>query len=504
MKTMKMKFKSIMLALAISAVSVSSCSLEENPSSFVSPKNFYKTKEQCIASLNSCYIPLKSIFQFTYMLAMEGCTDLMWVASGTMDSQLAISPANPLFGQSMWTNGYKGVMYSNAVIAGITNSKTIKDSEKRPLIAEGMVMRAYYYYFLTSTFGDVPFYTEDVSDEVVLERVAKMGRMSAKATRAYLIDELLKNIQYLPQKRTVDLPEQRSGAAVGWMLVAKMALWNGEWAIARDACLELEKMYGDLEQYPLNDIMFRNKNTPESIFEIQYTYSSTGLKVTSNFASVCTPTRSSANNGYTYDGVVIEELGNQATTWTALRPNQYYYSSLQTKDGVDLRKNLNMAWDYNGVAFSNVATRPWLGPKFWCPGMVNSADSNNPKVFRYADAVLMLSEAYLRLGERELSKAKLNIVRKRAGTAPYDVDTNDQALLEEIQKERGRELFGEFSRKYDLVRWGIWYQQTYDYTDYASLKQQILPCHEYYPIPDKEVVYSGYALDNNAYAKFGL
>ena len=30
------------------------------------------------------------------------------------------------------------------------------------------------------------------------------------------------------------------------------------------------------------------------------------------------------------------------------------------------------------------------------------------------------------------------------------------------------------------------------------------PCHEYYPIPDTEVVYSGYALDNDAYKADGL
>ena len=38
---------------------------------------------------------------------------------------------------------------------------------------------------------------------------------------------------------------------------------------------------------------------------------------------------------------------------------------------------------------------------------------------------------------------------------------------------------------------------TYEYTNYPTLKDNMLPCHEYYPIPDKEVVYSGGALDNN-------
>ena len=79
-----------------------------------------------------------------------------------------------------------------------------------------------------------------------------------------------------------------------------------------------------------------------------------------------------------------------------------------------------------------------------------------------------------------------------------------RAQNQEIQKERGRELLGEFQRKFDLVRWGIWYQMTYDYTNYSTLKENMLPCHEYYPIPDKEVVYSGGALDNKAYNEYGM
>ena len=47
-------------------------------------------------------------------------------------------------------------------------------------------------------------------------------------------------------------------------------------------------------------------------------------------------------------------------------------------------------------------------------------------------------------------------------------------------------------------------QMTYEYTNYPTLKDNMLPCHEYYPIPDKEVVYSGGALDNKAYNEYGM
>lgn len=474
------------------------CSIDEEPTSFVNTDNYYLTEAQCISGLNSTYIPLKTIYTYTYLIATEGVSDLMYIASGTLDAQLDISPAQPRFGQRMWTDGYRGVMYCNSIIEGIKRSPLAEDTKKR-LLAEGMIMRAYYYWFLTSTFGDVPFYTEDVSNAEVLDRISKLGRMSAEATRDYLIAELQEYVPYLPQVRTNDMPGNRSGAAMGWMLIGKLAQWNKKWDVAKDAMDKLEAIYGDLNTYPLADIALKNKNILESIFEIQFTYSETGLQVTTNSGAICMPTRST---GAIYDGVEIPELGSTSTTWSPLRPNNFFFQSVMRRGGDDLRTDLNMLWEYKGVAFKSTATRPWLGTKFWTYNMYNVADGNNQRVFRYADALLMQAENYMELRDPTTAIKYLNMVRNRAGLVDYEFKNWD-LLREEIQKERGRELLGEYQRKYDLVRWGIWYQATYDYTDYAALKNNMLPCHEYYPIPDVEVVKSGNNLDNKAYEFYG-
>lgn len=477
---------------------VSSCSLKEKATSFVNLDNYYSTEQQCITGLNSCYIPLKSIYKYQYLIATEGVTDLMHIYSGTLDAQLDISPSQPRFGSTMWTQGYKGVMYSNSIIAAIKRTD-LSDSVKNNLIGEGVILRSYYYWFLTCTFGDVPFYTKDVANTDVLEEVSKLGRMPATATRDTLIQELLQYVPHMPQERTSDVEGNRFGAAMGWMLIGKLAQWNKEWEVARDAMDHLEAIYGSLTQYPLSDIMLTHKNIPASIFEVQFAYSESGLQVTTNAAAICTPSRGS---GSTYDGVDIPELGNKATTWTALRPNNYYIQSLMPKDGKDLRTALNLAWAYNGTPFKSTGTYPWLGPKFWSFGMFNVADGNNQRVFRYADALLMQAENYMWLRNAAESIRYLNMVKERAGLDPY-VFKNWDALFEEIRKERGRELLGEYQRKYDLVRWGIWYQQTLDYNDYTTVQKNILPCHKYYPIPDLEVAKSGNALDNKDYDKYG-
>ena len=52
---MKAIFKNILIALTI--VSAASCSLKEEPTSFVNKHNFYENQDQCHAALNACYIP---------------------------------------------------------------------------------------------------------------------------------------------------------------------------------------------------------------------------------------------------------------------------------------------------------------------------------------------------------------------------------------------------------------------------------------------------------------
>ena len=71
--------------------------------------------------------------------------------------------------------------------------------------------------------------------------------------------------------------------------------------------------------------------------------------------------------------------------------------------------------------------------------------------------------------------------------------------MSELRNERARELGGELHRKYDLVRWGMWYDETYKNTGNSTLKANMRTYHEYYPIPDTECALSGYILTNDAY-----
>ena len=82
----------------------------------------------------------------------------------------------------------------------------------------------------------------------------------------------------------------------------------------------------------------------------------------------------------------------------------------------------------------------------------------NIRLIRYADVVLMASEAACELGDLSSARNYLEMVRARArgnniGILPEVTTNNQNELREAIRHERRVELGMEFDRFYDLVRW---------------------------------------------------
>ena len=582
--------KTIKYLIVLAAVlMMSACSLKEDNVSYSTRDTYYKNDIQVRTGLNGCYNPARSIYVNIGFWQMTECTtDLMYMSGSTQyNANCDVSPSRPGVASTVWSNGYTGVMRCNEMIDLIGASEYFTEEQKLPWIAEAVVMRAFYYYILTSTFGDVPFYTEAVTEANRAE-IAKLPRMSAKQTRDYLIDELMDYLmpvseggkQALPMVRTYENKDKAyAGAALGFMVAGKLCMWNERYEDAIKVFGQLENIYGNYRgdrkydfknDYLLSDVRWSEKFTSESIWEVGNKVEDFGLVIKGAIASYCMPTRTSLTTSGSgedeneagesevsdiYSGVVIPELGGYAKTGSTALPTQYYYTRVLPYTSEDLRNGEysngrgednkvrssgNLAWRWlgtgcvdkkteNGVElkYINAAEKvywfnkpsgtnpngsdtkpygnnqPWLGNKFWCFGMHNTQDGNNYRIFRYAGVLLNLAEAHL-VGRSDMQTAceYLNIVRNRAGLAdmtPTSVNHSSDALMEEIRMECARELLGEFQRKFDLVRWGIWYERTSMYTEGLYIKDYMLPCHEYWPIPAEQVTYSGGALDNDAY-----
>lgn len=564
--------KTILILCALVPL-LASC-LREDMRSATTSETYYHSVAQIRSGVTGCYSPMRNIMGARgFWLMTEADTDLMYLSSSSAyDANCDVSPARPSFATTLWRYGYQGLMYTNSIIADMHDAVKegyVTEKETAPLEAEAQVLRAMYLYLLTSSFGDVPFYTEKVTEEN-RSRIASLPRMSASVTRDSCVVWMKRWIldkKALPMQRTYTGDDYRAGAAVGLMLGAKCALWNQDWEKVLTFTSALERIYGSYVDkpelfgldYPLTDIPFSNKYIRESIWEIPNEIESYGLQINGAIAPVSTPTRrtisidpvegdpeddseavedAGAQSGSDYyDGIVIPELGGFARTSAAARPTAYYYQQLLPYASEDLRSGEysagaetprggsgNLAWRWSGYTAEDAAresrkvlffffggssrggttSRPWLGNKFWCPDMYNNKDSNNYRFFRFADVLLMKAEALLHLGDGDQACKYLNITRTRAGLSPLSyagMMSSEDALMEEIRRERAKELFGEFTRKFDLVRWGIWYDRTKAYNNSKYLQNNIRPCHRYWPIPADQVTYSGGALDNLEYAR---
>ena len=154
---------------------------------------------------------------------------------------------------------------------------------------------------------------------------------------------------------------------------------------------------------------------------------------------------------------------------TVIVPYSHYMGNIGRTTNVDLIFALdhNLAGNANGGTIQNNAGWvSYLYRKFVTEGDQGGAISNRlhtPFAFpliRFADVLLMLSEAYNEAGQLDKAVTEFNKVRARvcmpglnSGPA-WMVVSNKEQMAERIRKERAVEFAGEGLRFSDLRRWG--------------------------------------------------
>ncbi len=540
---------------------VTGCSLEEDRESFADREHSYQNSFQAEAVVKSCYAQIESMFNSSSAMMMEVASDLWWQSTSIVDAISAISPTKTGQGSAIWKRCYNGIMRANEAVECILASTELDEDDKMALQAEARVLRALFYYYLTNTFDGVPYYTCMVKDMETLEMVRKLPRTDSEIIRRNLYDDLRDNaIPYFTEenglkRRTFEVKGNRAGYALGLMLMAKFAMWNKEWTLALEPLQQLEALYGTLTEssYPLEETVWWKKNTAESIFEVQHEWKADGIQFTS---TACTNMYPVISSDGTLDGVSMPEWGRELSSHTCARAT-YHFAAFRPAEGNTKAESTDKTYttsifrplpltygkydetlnrytvkiDTNalkimrirgekidrrvlyvlglgnletGETFGNVSKYGYAygGMKFWIPDRTANYDSNNYKIFRYADAVQMMAECYCMRGEFEKALQYLNYPRARAGVDPYLVSEygDEESIMQLVRDERARELGGEFHRRYDLVRWGIWYQEvTGNQDSKRTILTYIRPYHQYYPIPDTECALSGYVLTNPEY-----
>lgn len=118
----------------------------------------------------------------------------------------------------------------------------------------------------------------------------------------------------------------------------------------------------------------------------------------------------------------------------------------------------------------------------------NGAFQSGTVVFRFADAYLMRAEAKYRMGETGTALAEVNALRAMRDNTPPLAALTDQEMLD----ERGRELYLEYVRRTDMIRFGV-------FKDARGFKQAGDGHTDIFPIPSAALLTNPNLVQNPGY-----
>lgn len=377
----------------------------------------------------------------------------------------------------MWEEHYIAIYRANQVLDNIDKVTFTSEEHKQDLAGQAKFLRAYYYFYITMLWENVPLVlrTSSASDQPM--------QATADEMLAQIEEDLEDAVSKLPATRSAkDYGRPTKGAAYG--LLAKAYAQHHKWEDAK-RCLEWlvdgeGKTYYDLMPNWADNFSNKKENNKESVYEIQFSLMNrVGFDQTDNYLDPNAQL-----------GTQIEM--NQAPTgigWNNIEARRWlvdYFKRENTIDGKNDIRLFHTLW-YDGASsdFSEIPNqliygKPWnsdWGNRVFIKKYSTDAlplyywNDNNFRSIRYADILLLYSEALNELNATPPAKAVecLNRVRNRVNLPDIENSTyyngaqivnNKEAFREHLKIERGLELAMECVRWIDLKRWGINDQST--------------------------------------------
>lgn len=425
----------------------------------------------------------------------DGFENIPWVAMNGFRSDDAEIVADP--GASGWHQTYDNFQYTkddwgaglywdkHYIMIGLCNDAldlaqkgNFNDPKSLINIAEARFFRAYSYFDLVRTFGEVPKIDFKINSPVD-GQVAK----STVADVYSLIDEDLTYAeQYLPLQWEAKFAGRLTNGAAK-TLHAKTLLYRQQWGQALGLCNDVIQS----NQYSLNSSYWKifkkeGELCSESIFEIQASKTAGDGDIYWSRLGQCQGVRGGSGawdlgwgwNTPTAALVNSYEAGDNRKDGTILYSNQSDGGSNTGGYGLTI-PNLTNALYWNKKVYNNY--NDYLAAGLGTPN--NEAQNTwvNHRVLRFADVLLMAAEAANELGgvtNQQEAVTMVNMIRSRAGLS--DVTFISQSDMRDmIKKERRAEFAMEYERFFDLVRWND------AITVLGPLGYQNK--HRYYPIP---------------------
>ncbi|MEJ6982217.1 RagB/SusD family nutrient uptake outer membrane protein [Pedobacter sp. P351] len=406
--------------------------LDQKPGNSLTREDFFKTEADANAAIIGVYDALQlNVDEFLNW--GESRADLVTAVTPTGTDATAITNAlnltdlyDHLFDITKpvltWDHVYLMIARANTVIEAVPEIPSLDQrftqQESDAIVGEALFLRALGYFYLVKTFDEVPLMLEAPANDEVDYRLPKSSASTIldQIEADLILAEKMTNADYTSNDK---IRGRVTKGAVN-ALQTDVFLWRAKYA---EAAAAAKKVIDNNALYSLMTAenwfnMFGQKNSRESIFEVQFDF------------------RLNENNSL--KGVAGSfELNN--TLYTIFTQENDLVRGIKNTF-VD-RGNGRSFWKYHGLNNQDIG-RPTNDPNFI--------------VYRLADVILMRAEALAHLGVAERNEALvlINQIRVRAGLDPFDdvIDPDTGFLVDVILNERAMELAMEGKRWFDLLR----------------------------------------------------
>lgn len=415
-----------------------------------------------------------------------------------------------------WEYLYRTVILCNGSLERIQDF-----AEKHPeenvadCVAEVRALRAMFYYYIMDLFGSVPLIekSDPAVEDIVQEKRSKVFN--------FIVKELTESSSLLSEERSNQpgVYYGRMTQPVVWFLLAKLALnaevytdddWTdgsrpdgksiffevegqrlNAWQTVNYYCEKITAAGYTLEKdYTANFAVF-NESSEENIFVIPMSktlYTNQFICLfRSRHYNHAKAYGLSGENGSSATKEVLETFGYDTPQVDARFDYCYFAGPVKDLEGNQILLDdgvtplvyepWNVALDVSGKPYEKTAGARMKKYEVDKTGLKDGKLLDNDIVlFRYADVLLMQSEAKVRNGEN--GDAELNLVRSRVGMAPRT------ATLENLLDERMMELAWEGWRRQDMIRFRVF---TRSYSCRPQLPGEENGYTTVFPIPEKVI-----------------
>ncbi|MBL7736957.1 MAG: RagB/SusD family nutrient uptake outer membrane protein [Chitinophagaceae bacterium] len=454
------KLNHILFSALIASLLMPSCkkALELQPISQISNSSFWKTGDDAAGAMNGMYVNLRAEMLDGNLSCLFFLGDMRsdLLSTGMLTGPTAIyqNTLNPSNTTSDWSTYYTLIHSANLILKYVPNIDPITFSSysKNDILAQAHAMRAYAYFVLVRTWGDLPLVTEPTESSANTQK----PRSSKEEVFKLIKSDLDSSVALFPNN---NLPVGRNIWSLPSVnaLKADVYLWtgkrlNGGMADFNTALAALNQVQtADVQLLPdYADVFnYNNKGNKEILMTINFKqFESPGNNAFR--LSYFPPELFSADfddDSKAEIGTFGGSLGFQIADW--IRPQFMVDDSRRNATFYELYKTDPITGDKS--FFVSIQTK-------FRGAIVNGTRLflNDYPIYRYSDVLLMKAEAKNALGQDP--SIEMDMVRQRAYGSDFsshvfvngDMEQNDEAIL----KERLLEFALEGKRWWDLVRFG--------------------------------------------------